>query len=360
MRLVFVNRLGHRQAIEFRAQIDRRTLIRNGGLADDLLRNLANQRFGEIHQVVIILIGLVELEHREFRVVPRREALVAKVAVDLEHFLHPADHELLEIELRGDAQIELHVERVVMRDEWPRRCSARNRVHHRRLDFEIAAGDEELAHRLHDLRALDEDVERGWIGDQIDVALSIALFLVGEPVELFRQRPQRLREQPHLARLDRQLASLGLEQRAPCADEVAQVPVLEGIERLGAECVERDVELDAAAHVLQRREGGLAHHALQHHSSRDCHGCMQRFELLVALAVEFAVQLRRERIAPEVVRVGVTKRAQRCELRQALSMGHLLWIGVVLLGHGYTPCFKLAAMKSSRSPSRIACVLPTS
>jgi O-antigen/teichoic acid export membrane protein len=55
-------------------------------------------------------------------------------------------------------------------------------------------------------------------------------------------------------------------KRALGADDVAQVPVLEGLVALRlAERVVGHVELDAAAHVLQRGEARLAHHALEHH-----------------------------------------------------------------------------------------------
>ena len=64
-----------------------------------------------------------------------------------------------------------------------------------------------------------------------------------------------------------QLAGLGDEQRALGAEDVAQVPVLErGVDVL-ADVVDRDVELDAAGGVLQRRERGLAHRALEHHAA---------------------------------------------------------------------------------------------
>ena len=84
---------------------------------------------------------------------PRRDAFVAEVAVDLEHPLEAADDQPLQVQLGRDAQVQLHVERVVVRDERPRRGAAGDRLHHRRLDFEEAARDEELADRLHDLRA---------------------------------------------------------------------------------------------------------------------------------------------------------------------------------------------------------------
>ena len=122
----------------------------------------------------------------------RRDAFVAKIAVDLEHFLHAADHQPLEVELGRDAQIQVGIERVVMRNERARRSAARNRVHHRRLDLEVAPGDEELANCLHDLRARHEHAPRLRAGDQVDVTLPILLLLIGEPVEFLGQGPQRL------------------------------------------------------------------------------------------------------------------------------------------------------------------------
>ena len=174
----------HRQAVEGLAEIDRDPLVGQGDAADDVLRHLPEQRLGEVHQIVVVLISLVELEHREFGVVPGRDALVAEIAVDLEHLLHAADDELLEVELRRDAQEKLHVERVVVRGERSRCSAAGDRVHHRRLDLEITPRDEKLADRLHDLRPPDEHFARLRVRDEVDVALPVALFLVGQAVEL--------------------------------------------------------------------------------------------------------------------------------------------------------------------------------
>jgi hypothetical protein len=209
-------------------------LVRHARRAEHPARHLAQQLLGEVHQVVVIPVRLVELEHRELGIVARGNALVAEVAVDLEHLLEAADDEALEVELRRDAQVELHVERVVVRRERPRRRATRNGMHHRRLDLEIAARHEELADRLHDLRALDEHVARRRIGDQVDVALAVLLLGVGEAVELLGQRTQRLREQAHRVAPHRKLAGLRLEERAGRAHDVAQVPVLERVQRVRA------------------------------------------------------------------------------------------------------------------------------
>ena len=150
LRMVAMDRFRHRQAIESVAELDRLALIGDRRRAENLFCDLAHELLGQVHQIVIIPIRLVELEHRELGVMPRRDAFVAKIPVDRENFLEAADHQPLQIELRRDAQVQVHVQRVVMRAKRPRRGAARDRLHHRRLDLEVVARDEELAHRLHD------------------------------------------------------------------------------------------------------------------------------------------------------------------------------------------------------------------
>src|SRR5690606_40755504 len=62
-------------------------------------------------------------------------ALIPEVAVDLEDLLDAADHTALQVQLRSDAQVELHVERVRMRGEWPSGRTTVQGLQHRRLDL---------------------------------------------------------------------------------------------------------------------------------------------------------------------------------------------------------------------------------
>ena len=85
--------------------------------ADDPLGGVRDDLLGQHHDVRVVDERLVELEHRELGVVTRAEALVAEDATDLEHLLVPADDEPLQVQLERDAQDELEVERVVVREE---------------------------------------------------------------------------------------------------------------------------------------------------------------------------------------------------------------------------------------------------
>jgi hypothetical protein len=138
-------------------------------------------------------------------------------------------------------------------------------------------------------------------------------------VKLLGQWTQRLRQEAYCRDLDRQLAGLGLEETSTGADDVAEIPVLERIVRIGTDDVGRHIELDPAAHVLDRREAGFAHHPLQHHSAGNRHGPVQRLQLFVAARVVRGVQIRGERIAPEVIGKSVALATQGIEFAAALG-----------------------------------------
>ncbi len=273
------------QALEGLRQVHRAALVGELQAARRLRGRIAHELLGEVHQVAVVPVGRVELHHRELWVVAHRDAFVAEVAVDLEHALEAADHQALEVELGRDAQVHLLLQRVVVRHERLGVGAAGNGVEHGRLHLQEAMLHHELADAAHGLAARDEALAGRLVGHQVHVALAVLHFLVGHAVELVGHRPQALGEQPQRGDLDRQLAGLGLHERAFGAHDVAQVPVLEG--RIGflTDRVAGHVYLDAAARgaeraVLHGGEAGLAHDALEHHAAGHAHGHGVGFERL--------------------------------------------------------------------------------
>ena len=100
---------------------------------------MTEQLFRQIHQRLVGGVGLVGLEHGEFGVVTRAQALVAITAPDLVDALEAAHQEPLEVELGRDAHEKLHVERVVVGLERPRRRASYQSVKGGRLHLEVAA-----------------------------------------------------------------------------------------------------------------------------------------------------------------------------------------------------------------------------
>src|SRR5713226_4233534 len=299
--------IGKGEPRERLAEVQRLALIEHRGDS----RRRAHQPFRQRHHVLPVLVGAVPLEHGELGVVARRDAFVAEVAVDLEYALQPPDHQALQVQLRRDAQVELHVERVVVGLEGPGDRAARDRLHHRRLDLEVAFVAQRLAQRLNYFCSSPEDLPYLRVDGEVDIALAVAHLLVGQAVELLRQRANRLCKQPDAARIYRQLALIGPEDRALDSDNVTEIPMLECLMLFFARGVVRDINLHATRDVLHGGERNLAHYALQHHApGYYCPGfsLLQFFFAFRAVAL---MQIAGEILASKIVGIGEAGGAER-------------------------------------------------
>ena len=165
-------------------------LVLDSAGAADRVRQSLEDPLDHVHQVAVVGIGLVELEHRELGIVLRGQPLVAEIAVQLVDALEAPDDQALEVQLGRDAQVHVHVERVVMRDERTGNRPAGDHLHHRRLDFHEVERLEEVPQVLHDAIAGAEHLAAFVVDDQVDVALAVTLLDVREAVPLVGQRTQ--------------------------------------------------------------------------------------------------------------------------------------------------------------------------
>ena len=131
-------------------------------------------------------------------------------------------------------------------------------VHHRRLDFEEAAGVEEVADPPDQGGAHLEDLARLFVGGEVEIALAVARLDVGQAVPLLRHRAQRLGEEGQVVDHQGQLAGAGADQRTGGADDVAEVEVVEHQGGLLGQPVLAHEELDLVAAVVQVGEDQLA------------------------------------------------------------------------------------------------------
>ena len=155
---------------------------------------------------------------------------VAEVTAELIHTLEASDDEALQIKLVGDTQIERDIQRVVMRDERARSSTARDRLQYGRIDLDVATLVEELAHRIEDLRTLEEDILDMAIDNEVNIALAEAELRISEAVEGLTillldhgQGTQCLREEGQRGGMYRNLPHLCAEDFALDTDEVADV-----------------------------------------------------------------------------------------------------------------------------------------
>ena len=107
---LFLDGVDHGQAAERLAEVDLGAVVGDGGGAADFLGQEAVHVLGQIHHAVVVGVGLVELHEGELRVVTGVKALIAENAADLIDALEAADDQALEVELQGNAELEVLVE----------------------------------------------------------------------------------------------------------------------------------------------------------------------------------------------------------------------------------------------------------
>ena len=130
------NQVDHTRLAERDGQVDGGVLDIDDRGAVGVDRRGADQLLGDPHHLGVVGERPVELHHRELGVVARRDALVTKDPPDLVHPFHAADNQALEVQLQRNAQVELHIERVVVSDERPGVRTARLDMEHRGLDLD--------------------------------------------------------------------------------------------------------------------------------------------------------------------------------------------------------------------------------
>ncbi len=237
------------------------------------------QFFVQLHQVAIVAVRLVEFEHREFRVVLRRDPLVAEVAVDLVHAVKSADGQALEIELRRDAQIQIDIQCIVVCDEGSRRCASRDGMHHRRFNLYISARIEKAPQLLNNLRAGNKHLSRFVVGNQVQIALPVAQLNVGQPMPLFWKGQQRLGKKCQLVNPDGKFVGFRAEEMSANADQIAKIQKVKKPKAALADNVFLYIDLYALAGTLQMRKSRLAHQPERNKPPRHAYFTLVGFQL---------------------------------------------------------------------------------
>src|SRR5437870_12638391 len=122
------------------------------------------------------------------------------------------------MQLEGDSQKEVAVERVVVCEKWTRVAAARDLLQHRSLDVDETALVQKTADRGDDLRPRPKHRTDLRVCDEVDVALAVPDLDVLEAVRLFVEWPRRLRQELNRLDLERDVASIRPKDPARIAD----------------------------------------------------------------------------------------------------------------------------------------------
>ena len=148
--------VGHGTAGPLTRKVDGLALVLdNLGVADGLVSRL-DDTLGERLHALEVGEGTVGLHRGELGVVGKVHALVTEDTADLEHALKTADDAALEVQLGGNTQVALLIERVEVRDERLSRSAALDGLQDGGLDLHVAVGLHKTTEGGENLRTLTE------------------------------------------------------------------------------------------------------------------------------------------------------------------------------------------------------------
>ncbi|BBG29261.1 UDP-N-acetylglucosamine enolpyruvyl transferase [Zymobacter palmae] len=353
---VFQHGFTHCQAIKRLGQVDRDGIVILSHLqlsgAQHGSSDVAQHVFRQRDQVTVVRKRPVELQHGELGVMTGRQTFVAEVAVDFEHTFEAAHDQTFEVQFWRDAQVHVHVERVVMRDKRTRRSTTRNRLQHWRFDFHERTFAKVLADRGDHGGTDTESIAHFRIHDQINVALTVAAFLIGQAVELVRQRTQALGQKASAFHHDVQITLAGFMHRPMCRHDVTDVPAFDVGQYVFRQPFLIDVQLDLSADVLDDDERA----ALTHDTTGNGRFAVLLFQRFLIELTQLGLQFGGQTVATEIVgertasfgfstlaqcgQLGATLSDQRvflCCVSSVMMRLILMTHGTILLANGRQP-----------------------
>ena len=217
-----------------------------------------DQALGQVHAVVDVAERLVGLEGGELRTVAGVDPLVAEVPGDLEDPFIATDHQSLQVELGGDPEAEVDVQRIGVGEEGSGQGTARLRLQHRGVHLDEAVLHQLLAEGGDGPKPDVEDGSTLRVGQQVDLPLAVAGVGGGQAVPFVGERAQRLGQQPQFGDVQRELATSAGDHLALGTHPVTQIEdAQDGGGRLGqGRCLHQ--QLYRAGDVGQGGEGELA------------------------------------------------------------------------------------------------------
>ena len=186
---------------------------------------------------------MIELQHGELGIVFAGNAFIAKITIDLIDAVESSYQQALQIQLRGDAQVEIEIKRVVARDERARGGPAGDSLHHRCFHFDVTARIEERAQSAQNFGAPEKCLSNTGVNDKVEVALPVTEFHVRQTMPFLWQGEQSFGKQLQGVDPDRQFIRFGPKQVAGNANDVAQIQQLKEMECPLTDGIELDVYL---------------------------------------------------------------------------------------------------------------------
>ena len=141
------------------------------GIASSLLDQVTRQ----LGHSVVVGIGFVGLQRSEFGAVRGIHAFVTEVTVHLKDAIHTTDNCALEVDLGSNTQVEVHIQRVHVRDKGTCRSATVDDLKHRSFELDVITAEEVLTNGTVHCSANTDHIARGRTGDQVELTAADSL-----------------------------------------------------------------------------------------------------------------------------------------------------------------------------------------
>ena len=234
-------------------------LVVNLKAAAEFFRQMADELLHHIRHGFKITAGAIGFQHGEFRVVAAVNSFIAEAAVEFENFREAAHHQAFEEKLRGNAQRQRHIQRVMVRFKRLGGGPTGHILKHGGFHFQITAFLEKAADFRNHEGARHEQGGAFLIGNEVQVALAVGHLLVRQPVPLVRQGAEAFGKNGQSGYLYGRFSGTGQERGSPDADPVPAVQELPKLPGGFIHLIFMQEPLDFSPYVPNDEKLGFAH-----------------------------------------------------------------------------------------------------
>lgn len=135
---------------------------------------------------------LVKFQQSELGIMALIHTFVSENSADFVNFFKPADDKAFKIKFQSNTKVHIDIERVVVRNERPCVCAARDVVQNGGFDFQISFFVQKVSDFAKNHTTFHENRLDFRINDKVNVTLTITKVGVGKSVEFFGERQKRL------------------------------------------------------------------------------------------------------------------------------------------------------------------------
>ena len=186
---------------------------------------------------------------------------------DLEDSLKSAYNQSLQIKLKGNTELYILIQCIVMSLKGACCCSTCIGNQSWSLHFHEISSCQEVTDLFNDLGTFDEGILYILVHNQIYISLTITHIRIGNSMIFLRKNLKTLAQKRHLLCMNGNLTGLGTECIALHTIDITNIRFLKICVALFSDGVSCHIDLNGSFQVTDVTERRFSHHTLEHHTS---------------------------------------------------------------------------------------------